>query len=140
MRYLGQGYELYLDLGNNLNNLEKRIKKLFNKKHETLFSWKDENAMLEIVNAKANAIGLMPRVTLPDFKVDAFSSREFFDEIYRNGKHFSCRFISRDKIEPGESLEGPLVLLQEDTTTFIPSKEWIMTQDEKGFLLIKKRT
>ena len=84
----------------------------------------EDVATVEIVNARAAAIGLTDDVELPhsDGEGDAYGAHKgtravYFDET---GNFAETPIYDRARLEGGASIEGPAVIEQTDTTVLVP--------------------
>jgi N-methylhydantoinase A/oxoprolinase/acetone carboxylase beta subunit len=127
-RYLGQGYELRVDVPSGAidDAWLKKVRADFDDIHEREYSRRFEDSDMEIPNVRVRGIGLMPALEVPE--TDAGGSaddalRYERDAWFRVGgelKQVSTRFYDRSALKAGNELEGPAIVNQYDSTTVIP--------------------
>jgi len=127
-RYLGQGYELRVDVPSGAidDAWLKKVRADFDDIHEREYSRRFEDSDMEIPNVRVRGIGLMPALEVPE--TDAGGSadnalRYERDAWFRVGgelKQVSTRFYDRSALKAGNELEGPAIVNQFDSTTVIP--------------------
>jgi N-methylhydantoinase A/oxoprolinase/acetone carboxylase beta subunit len=127
-RYLGQGYELRVDVPSGAidDTWLKKVRADFDDIHEREYSRRFEDSDMEIPNVRVRGIGLMPSLDVPE--TDAGGSaddalRYERDAWFRVGgelKQVATRFYDRTALKAGNELEGPAIVNQYDSTTVIP--------------------
>jgi N-methylhydantoinase A len=93
----------------------------FHALHEQLYRFKLD-AVCEIVNLRAVALGKGASLTLPEAEVDSPSSTHALSDehkIYFDGKFLSTPIYDRDKLRPGNRMTGPAIVIEMDSTTVI---------------------
>ena len=129
-RYLGQGYELRVDVASGQIDdawIEK-VRADFHDIHEREYSRRFEDSDIEIPNIRVRGIGLMPaaldaraggrrrvarRRTAP-------RGRGVVPSIGGSLEHVPTRYYDRAALQAGNRLEGPAIVNQYDSTTVIP--------------------
>jgi N-methylhydantoinase A/oxoprolinase/acetone carboxylase beta subunit len=128
-RYLGQGYELRVDVasGNIDGEWVERVRTSFHDIHEREYSRRFEESDIEIPNIRVRGIGLMPPLKLPEVEhgeaspADALRyEREAWFRVGGMLQQVPTRFYDRAALRAGNSLEGPAIVNQYDSTTAIP--------------------
>lgn len=126
-RYAGQGYELRVDLPDELTPLT--IQEAFNTFHENHRIEYGHNFLespIEIVNIRVTGIGVMPKIekqvisheyTLGEALVKTGESTFSINGVLQK---VPTRFYQREKLPVGVDFIGPAIVLQKDTTTVIP--------------------
>jgi 5-oxoprolinase (ATP-hydrolysing) len=127
-RYLGQGYELRVDVPSGAvdDTWRKKVRADFDDIHEREYSRRFEDSDMEIPNVRVRGIGLMPPLDVPE--TDSGGSAEDAlryerDAWFRVGgelKQVPTRFYDRAALKAGTELEGPAIVNQYDSTTVIP--------------------
>ena len=123
MRYAGQSFELEVPLESEwLEDGDKAaILDAFHKRHEEVYAFCDEEAEVQIMNLRLVVAGDIPK---PEFKELATGSgqaapvREI--KVWFGGTHRMAPLYERDKLLAGQTLSGPAVIAQSDTTSCIP--------------------
>ncbi len=127
-RYVGQGYELAIPLdGGQLDAAGiRRVWAAMHESHRTEYGHAFEDNTIEIVNARVTGVGATPR--LAPFEVTGAGSLQgalvgrepvqFRDASGAVAPH-ETSFYERAALPVGERLQGPAVILQDDTTTLL---------------------
>jgi N-methylhydantoinase A/oxoprolinase/acetone carboxylase beta subunit len=128
-RYLGQGYELRVDVGSGAIG-EAWVEKArgdFHDIHEREYSRRFEESDIEIPNIRVRGIGLMPPLQVPEAESGVPSPdaglRYERDAWFRVGgelRAVATRFYDRAELKAGNRIEGPAIVNQYDSTTVIP--------------------
>jgi N-methylhydantoinase A/oxoprolinase/acetone carboxylase beta subunit len=128
-RYLGQGYELRVDVDSGAidDAWVEKVRGDFHDIHEREYSRRFEDSDIEIPNVRVRGIGLMPPLQVPE--VDHGGEppdealryeREAWFRVGGELKQVSTRFYDRTALKAGNRLEGPAIVNQYDSTTVIP--------------------
>jgi N-methylhydantoinase A/oxoprolinase/acetone carboxylase beta subunit len=128
-RYLGQGYELRVDVDSGAIDHDwiEKVRHDFHDIHEREYSRRFEQSDIEIPNIRVRGIGLMPPLKVPEVEHGYASPEEALryerDAWFRVGgelKQVPTRFYDRAALKAGTQLEGPAIVNQYDSTTVIP--------------------
>lgn len=140
VRYQGQALLLTLDIepselrAGGLNTL----KAAFDAEHEKLFSFSLEEER-ELVNLRAIARAPRPKIAERDYAEEGGStSKAVLGEspIYYQGEMYEATLYDRDKLLPGQTILGPSIVLEMDSTTVVfPGYQ--VSVDKVGNLLIE---
>ncbi|MCL7417226.1 MAG: hydantoinase/oxoprolinase family protein [Halalkalicoccus sp.] len=132
-RYVGQSFELTVDLdGFDPVELEER----FHDAHDRSYGYRMDEAV-ELVNLRATATvpREAPRVAYEGGGDPVVGEREaYFPEVGRRG----ATVYDRDRLAPGERVEGPAVLEQAESTTVLPP-EWVGAVEPDGTLVVRRQ-
>jgi N-methylhydantoinase A len=128
MRYRGQSYELTIPFTKDFSDQ-------FHQEHLNTYGYQRLEAILEIVNLRVRAIGV---VTPPKIKPQPISDTDpspaLIDHrpvVLGTESKLSIPFYSGESLNPGNILPGPAIIVREDTTILLPQK----TQTEVDDLL-----
>jgi N-methylhydantoinase A len=149
MRYVGQSYELVVDIGaGGPRSREGRHVEDFHSTHRRRFSYASEGEPVEIVNLRLKAIGQTAKPQFPhrtaaglDPKAAHIGYKQvhFADyESSRAARPIFAALYARERLAPGNIVVGPSVVFQLDTTTVIPPG-WAATVDGWGNLVMERR-
>ena len=143
-RYLGQSYELTIPAERPFTEAGvERLEASFHERHRLIYGYMERSEPVEIVNIRLTAIGLMekpkprrrrleeaepPRESLKGFRMVYFEDP---DEYVR------CPIYQRERLKPGNRVDGPLVVEQYDSTTVI-YPGWSLLVDCYGNLKIER--
>ena len=127
-RYLGQGYELRVDVpsGSIDDAWVEKVRGDFHDIHEREYSRRFEESDIEIPNVRVRGIGLMPRLEVPEVDAGELPDdalRHEADAWFRVGgalEAVATRYYDRAALKAGNRLEGPAIVNQYDSTTVIP--------------------
>jgi N-methylhydantoinase A/oxoprolinase/acetone carboxylase beta subunit len=128
-RYLGQGYELRVDVDSGAidDAWVEKVRGDFHDIHEREYSRRFDESDIEIPNVRVRGIGLMPPLRVPEADHGDESPDEALryerDAWFRVGgslEQVPTRFYDRTALKAGNRLEGPAIVNQYDSTTVIP--------------------
>jgi N-methylhydantoinase A/oxoprolinase/acetone carboxylase beta subunit len=128
-RYLGQGYELRVDVPSGAIDAAwaAKVRADFDDIHLREYSRRFEEADVEIPNVRVRGIGLMPPLEMPETAPGPASPAEAMrhegDAWFRVGgalDKVATRYYDRAALKAGHRLEGPAIVNQYDSTTVIP--------------------
>ena len=109
LRYRGQGSELTLPLG---EQLEER----FHQAHQQRYGYHRSATPVERVTLRVRASQPRP---VPNFEPPTEPARQLGTQsVWHDGQELDCRLFERGLFNQPEP--GPAVILQYDTTTFVP--------------------
>jgi N-methylhydantoinase A/oxoprolinase/acetone carboxylase beta subunit len=114
-RYLGQGYELRVDVGSGTidDAWVERLRADFHDIHEREYSRRFEDSDIEVPNIRVRGIGLMPELSTPEVE----AGDESPDEALR---HEGEAWFLVEALRAANRLAGPAIVNQYDSTTVIP--------------------
>jgi N-methylhydantoinase A len=124
MRYSGQGYELEVSVSNGMLTEKdlKRINDSFHQLHRQLYGYASPQEVTEFVYLRIAALGKIPK---PKFKKEKEGNRKPARglkgkrKIFVQGKYVSLPIYERTLLRPGDKIQGPAVIEQMDSTTFL---------------------
>ena len=128
-RYLGQGYELRVDVGSGTIDEAwvERLRADFHDIHEREYSRRFEESDIEVPNIRVRGIGLMPELSTPEVQSgDASADHALRHEgeawflVEGSLEQVQTRYYDREALEAGNRLVGPAIVNQYDSTTVIP--------------------
>lgn len=128
-RYLGQGYELRVDVASGQidDAWVEKVRADFHDVHEREFTRRFEDSDIEIPNIRVRGIGLMPALSTPELKVGGESpdaalrhEGEAWFVVDGSLEQVPTRYYDRAALQAGNRLEGPAIVNQYDSTTVIP--------------------
>jgi N-methylhydantoinase A len=127
MRYSGQGYELEVSVPNGMLT-EKDLKKIndsFHQLHRQLYGYASPQEATEFVYLRIAALGKIPK---PRFKKEKEGDRKPVRglkgkrKVFVQGKYISLPIYERALLRPGDKIQGPAVIEQMDSTTFLSNR------------------
>jgi N-methylhydantoinase A len=115
-RYQGQSYELTIPLGED-------VSEGFHAAHANAYGHAMPDRAVEIVNLRLHAIGKVAKPRLkrdPEQPDDARPAHLGQKPIVCDGKARQADLYDRAKLYPGARFEGPALVFQMDSTTYLP--------------------
>ena len=127
-RYVGQGYELRLELPAGKIGQAELAATLasFHQLHEREYGHHFAQSPIELVNLRVTAVAQVPKIRMPAKPAGGTlaAARLRTDKVaFRVGvelKPFETAFYDRAKLPVGEAFPGPAIILQVDSTTVVP--------------------
>jgi N-methylhydantoinase A/oxoprolinase/acetone carboxylase beta subunit len=128
-RYLGQGYELRVDVASGPidDAWIEQVRSDFHDIHEREFTRRFEESDIEIPNIRVRGIGLMPALSTPELEAGDESPEaglrfegEAWFLVDGELEQLTTRYYDRAELKAGNRLEGPAIVNQYDSTTVIP--------------------
>jgi len=137
LRYLDQNYEQDIPLLNGELTSEHLLKAYldFHERHENFYGYSFPDEIVEIVNIKTIVYGIIKKPffpRLPSKMIPDFNYREVYFE-----KHgfLKCPVFQRDLLGKDFKVDGPAIVEEAASTTFIPPG-FILSLDEIGNLVL----
>jgi len=113
VRYIGQSYELTVPLSTS-------YRASFDAQHQQRYGYRQEGASIEIVNLRVRGIGRTtppsPRRVPFDVSGDASHAVIGTHRLVLSDGPISVPHFSRGRLRPGNEIDGPAVIIQDDTT------------------------
>ncbi len=128
-RYLGQGYELRVDVGAGAIDQAwvDALRSDFHDIHEREYSRRFEDSDIEVPNIRVRGIGIMPQLSTPEIEAGGESpagALRFEGDAWflvdTSLEQVSTRYYDRAELRAGNRLVGPAIVNQYDSTTVIP--------------------
>jgi N-methylhydantoinase A/oxoprolinase/acetone carboxylase beta subunit len=128
-RYLGQGYELRVDVPSGAIDHEwiEKVRADFHDIHEREYSRRFEESDIELPNVRVRGIGLMPELEVPEVEHGSESPEqalthegEAWFRVDGELRSAATRYYDRERLLARNRLEGPAIVTQYDSTTVIP--------------------
>ncbi|WP_436775863.1 hydantoinase/oxoprolinase family protein [Yinghuangia sp. YIM S09857] len=141
VRYHGQGFEIPVRLTPDIlaaDDLLGALSTAFDAEHQRLFSFLLTNDK-EVINLRVAVSGPRPDVAgrvLPTGTADPGDALIRETELWVDGEHRSARIYDRDKLLAGNTVVGPAVITEMDSTTLVLPGH-AATVDPTGCLLIR---
>ena len=138
-RYQGQGYEVTVPSdGKNLKIAIKRFHKL----HSQHYGHSNESAVVEIVAIRLKGIGVTNKPKIKPYEIRGSNGSQAIKGntmiVEGNERSVACNIYSRDKLLGGDEIEGPALVEQLDSTTFLPSN-WVGKVDKYLNIVLEQK-
>jgi N-methylhydantoinase A/oxoprolinase/acetone carboxylase beta subunit len=144
VRYVGQGYELRVDVPD--GRLDRVAMKLvydrFHKQHEAEYGHFFAESPIEIVNIRLTGTAETPKIQRPA----PLSGGSLAEALIKKGstafqvdgglQRVETAFYRRDRLPIGETVAGPAIILQTDSTTVVPPGATVLAE-ANGNLIIR---
>ncbi|MEX2149691.1 MAG: hydantoinase/oxoprolinase family protein [Steroidobacteraceae bacterium] len=127
-RYVGQGYELRLELPQariGTGEFGAALSR-FHALHEREYGHHFEQSPIELVNLRVTAVAQVPKIRVPPKPAGgslAAARLRTADAVFRVGVElasFATTFYDRTRLPLREPIPGPAIILQVDSTTVVP--------------------
>ena len=123
MRYSGQSFEIevpleaaWLEAGD-----AEAILDAFHTRHEEVYAFNDPGAEVQIMNLRLVVAGAIEKPALKPLAAGSGAARPVREiEVWFGGERRTAPLFERDRLLAGETLTGPAVIAQSDTTSCIP--------------------
>ncbi len=142
IRYLGQSFELTIPLDEGvLDDADGgALRQRFGDIYEQIYGYRDEAAVLEVLDVRATAVGVTPKPKLASVAMrsataaPSASGRNGVRRLFLDGQFWEAEVLERDGLAAGTRFAGPAVVEQYDTTTLVPPG-FTVTVDRFGNLI-----
>lgn len=143
MRYVGQGWEIpvHVELKKFTQADAPAFKAAFEQAYTTFFGRPIEGPDVEIVSWAVKASSALPPVTKVEqieatHHADPVAQRNVFDVL--KGDFVAAKIYQRENLGVGAQVDGPAIIAERETSTFITSS-FIATVQPDNCLLVVKR-
>ncbi len=136
LRYQGQSYQLEIPWD---NNPEAMIES-FHRRHNAKYQFRDDERVVEVVTLKVKGIGEVEKPGLPTFELDEQPVPKTIQTKiigFHHGESQEFTLIKRDDLHPGYFGEGPCIIPEQTSTTFVPP-HWQFRVDEYQHLRLTR--
>jgi len=136
LRYLGQSYEITIPYRDETSYISD-----FHREHQKLYSYSHTHQPVEIVNLRVKAVGIGKKVRFEKFPLEEKSPKKAFlknQVLFYNGKEYQASVFSRPFLRPGNHIKGPSLLVDHESTAFVPPG-YCLEIDAFLNLIIQKR-
>lgn len=134
LRYAGQGFELTLWRGlapATAGELDAQ----FQKEHLARYGYSRPNLKTQVVNLRARIVQRNDaKLATPIAEGDASREQK---TIVVDGRKQTATFMARSALKPGETVQGPAILEEMTSTTFVPAG-WSAACRQSGDILLEK--
>ncbi len=144
LRYEGQGYELELTIPNieqySVQDL-RAICRDYSSTHKDKYGYAMEDEVVEIVNIRLTAIGLLSKPKLaeePWAGEDSSAAVKGTRRVYMGGRYREINIYDRQKLRHGNKVCSPAIVEQADSTTVL-FEGYDATVDKYRNLIIEQR-
>lgn len=131
VRYAGQSYELPVPLAQDYADQ-------FHHAHARMYGHSQPAAPVEVVNVRVRAVG---SVAAPPMEPEAEIWQQLpaplhaRREIVAEGGRVLADIYEGDRLKPGETLAGPAIVVQHDTTVYVPPGDRLQVDGRRNFIV-----
>lgn len=123
LRYTGQSYEITLPYRPSTSKPFSFLPD-FHKAHKKLYSYHHAGRLVEIVNLRLKSIGTTEKIRLKKRQMQKEmppkQARAKKQIIYYGGNKHTASIYLRENLEPGNTIPGPALVMDRESTTFLP--------------------
>ncbi|MDH5386572.1 MAG: hypothetical protein OEY18_17870, partial [Candidatus Aminicenantes bacterium] len=122
LRYLGQSYEITIPFRANASDDLSYLSD-FHKAHQKLYSYHHLQRAVEIVNIRIKAVGTTKKIKLKKYPLKESQPKRASmktQSIYYRGRKFEGSVYNRALLEPGDRISHPALVVDFESTTFLP--------------------
>ena len=124
VRYLGQSFELTVPLtGSDLaDESGQGIRAQFQEHYRSVYGYTDEGADIEVLDIRTSAVGVTrkPPVAGAGVSPGGGGREPGHREVFCDGRAVEALVLDRGALAAGTGFDGPAVVEQYDSTTFVP--------------------
>ena len=121
-RYLGQSYEIDVPY-RKARTAGRAFLESFHRRHQKLYSYHHDRRPVEIVNLRVKAVAVTPKIPLvrePERRTLDPKAVIRKQPIFYGRNAADGLVIDRSKLRPENALRGPALLIDPESTTFLP--------------------
>ena len=143
MRYAGQGWEITVPLENKTfdNFGIELLKNKFEKTYEEHFGRAIEGLQIEVVGWSVKVTSPKPEtektITVDSENIVTTDFKRVIYDLVKDSE-VEASVFQREKLNPGDCVMGPAIIVENQTTTWVPSNKKSSTQQDECLLITKK--
>ncbi|MEK8127179.1 hydantoinase/oxoprolinase family protein [Paenibacillus filicis] len=121
MRYEGQSFEIEVPLtAERIGDPDDAVR-LFHERYDSIFGVNQPDSPVTFVNLRATIVGVTGKVDTIRIPAPVQSQRATETRmIFFDGRELEAQVVSRELLGSGEPLQGPVIIVEYDTTVFVP--------------------
>jgi N-methylhydantoinase A len=138
VRYLGQGFELEVDVPAQFNRLN--LRELFERKHQSVYGYRHIGEPLEVTALRLTVTISTVKPSLNTMTSSGLKGRsETRRKVWFNDGWNETTVLWRDNLSTSQSVNGPAIIEEYDSTTVVPP-DWNCNNGENNCLVLERRT
>jgi N-methylhydantoinase A len=141
LRYRGQAFELNVGLGAGPAGLTPdAIEAAFHRQHQAAYGHANPHSIVELVNARLTAYGLVTKPAAARYRSASTSLDEAWVEqrsVWFHGKRYDCPVWDRERLPERGSLDGPAIV-EEFGATLVVLPGWRGNLDAQANLIFHR--
>ena len=135
MRYGGQWRSLTVPVSTPFTDLNEAIEG-FKSAHQREYRYQREGAAIEIFRLNLTAIGLTPKAQLPKFAAGgSLPAPQSTRNVVFEGAEVKTNIYWREDVPSGVEIDGPAVIQQFDSTTWVPPGTVAKVDEYKNLII-----
>jgi N-methylhydantoinase A len=135
-RYLGQGYELEIQIPAQFNRVN--LRELFEQKHEAVYGYCHAGEPLEITALRLTVTVAIDKPILGcRASGDLRTGKETHRNVWFNEQWYDTSVLSRNNLPTFQPISGPAIIEEYDSTTVVPPG-WKCTKEQHNCLLLER--
>jgi N-methylhydantoinase A len=121
LRYIGQDHWISVELprGSNGDPLAE-ARRQFHDKHERLYGFRRDDTPVDLVRIQVGAVGRLSASAVAAEATSTSPPAPKTRRLYAKGEWLEAPFIDRSALAAGETLDGPCVIEEPSSTTYVP--------------------
>jgi N-methylhydantoinase A len=124
MCYVGQSFDVNVPLPERREEVTPaEIATRFHRRYEAIYGYADPAAPTRVMAARVQIVGVTPKPVMGRLGHDggAPDAAVTTRRVFERGRSWEARVYQRPALRPGDALEGPAIVEQYDTTTYVPA-------------------
>ncbi|QUL77884.1 hydantoinase/oxoprolinase family protein [Brevibacterium sp. SMBL_HHYL_HB1] len=136
MRYVGQGFEVIVPISEPDSPNVTHLADSFSEVQERRYGFVDSNKDIQLVTLRLTVSVPAESTALP--RVEIMSNDDMYQQpIVEHGKSVSAQFRRRNGLSIGTTIDGPSVIEDDTSTTYVPTG-WVATVDDNTNLILER--
>jgi N-methylhydantoinase A len=138
VRYLGQGFELEVQLPEQFNRLS--LRELFEQKHEAVYGYRHVGEPLEVTALRLTATSAIAKPSLSLMEgAERRTRAETHRRVWFNDGWHDTLVLWRDNLSTSAPVDGPVIIEEYDSTTVVPP-HWNCSSGKNNCLIMERKT
>jgi len=124
MCYVGQSFDVNVPLPERREEVTmEEIDRRFHQRYETIYGYAELSAPTRVMTARVQIVGVTAKPTMGHIAHDGgtLGSEVTTRRIFENGQFWDARVLQRQALAAGQRFDGPAIVEQYDTTTYVPA-------------------
>lgn len=137
MRYRGQGFEIRVPLEDPNTTVDKMAEH-FNDYHESRYGHADRDRVVQVVTVRLTVQSRSTAQVAQRAEQNSVLGDASQIQIFEGGKKRDALFCDRADLPTNKIIEGPAIVSEPTSTTYVPS-DWQLRVDDQSNLVLEKR-
>jgi N-methylhydantoinase A len=123
MCFVGQSFDINVPLPERREDVTmEEIKQRFLRRYEAIYGYADLDAPTRMTTARLQIVGVTPKPIIGQIARDTstLGTEVTRRRVFENGRASDVPVYQRQALKPGDALNGPVIVEQYDTTTYVP--------------------